>query len=826
MDRTTKELRMTLLENGYTPLPNLDKRCMLPKWPTVEVTPELINTWDRRNKRFDATGLRVQDGLAVIDFDIDHDEETMDAIVEEIEKIPGLEELSQTALIRFGKGTKEAWFVQTDETFSRIHSRNWVAPGDSEDDATHMVECFGGLSPRQFGAFGAHSRGPDGTVLRNYTWDGPSPADTPKRQLPTLTKKQFSKLVDTVSETLKARGFTAVERSTSGENDTVRVYDLTEDMVFNMADGRRLTLAELRIAATGGREELRCSASWFQPGAQNRTRCLVGTTKKENLFVWESAACQTHMEKSLEPCDLDLDKVSAELSKLQDRSNESFRNVLLPASSLSDGGVTLGVHQVAAQLIRDYALCPSQPSACCVPIESRDPNAGVSLQMFKVQFRPYAEYGEVGPRGGKPSLVHPVDLWLASKDKVIVGGLRTRPDKPCPTFSEDGATFINTYRRPEFDCTGGDTSLGLEFLEHLVPNREERTWFLQWLSFKYQNPHIPGPAIVMVAHQKFGTGRGTLFKLLEHLLDYRYVRHLSFDTFTGKTYQSQYNEFLANAVLVCVDESSESTDASLFRTKRNTYEHLKELVDPSPKRREIRVKGRDNYWALSPTSFIIATNHLDALPLPDNDRRFAVLENGGTNDEAYWKRVHEWIDNPSNCAAFAHHLSSIELIGYSPYSPPPSFRAKTRMADAAKSDIDRAFELAVKLMPSPVMTVDQLAAAMRRARDEDDLRFPPRWDGLVKRLAERNLFRVGEIRGRNSLPQIKGKRAPAFARTQSDADNFTSGPAKVLRDSLQANDQVDKSERSIHPGRRLAQLMTARGASQQQLMQTRNSTSH
>lgn len=75
--------------------------------------------------------------------------------------------------------------------------------------------------------------------------------------------------------------------------------------------------------------------------------------------------------------------------------------------------------------------------------------------------------------------------------------------------------------------------------------------------------------------------------------------------FTGKTHQSQYNEWQVGSVFVFVDESSEVRDGSRYHTRNNTYEHLKEVLDPWPRRIEVRVKGRDNYYAQSHHSTII-----------------------------------------------------------------------------------------------------------------------------------------------------------------------------------------------------------------------------
>lgn len=123
-----EQLRLQVLANGYTPIRNRDKRTFMKGWPSAVVDEAEIKRWSRRFSRDKATGIRVEDGLAVIDIDVD-DRELVDRIANRILDVcPTLEDENVPLLVRRGKGAKEAWFVRTDETFSRIHSRAWVRP--------------------------------------------------------------------------------------------------------------------------------------------------------------------------------------------------------------------------------------------------------------------------------------------------------------------------------------------------------------------------------------------------------------------------------------------------------------------------------------------------------------------------------------------------------------------------------------------------------------------------------------------------------------------------------------------------------------------------
>lgn len=745
----TEQLRNQLLANGYTPLPNLAKACMLKGWPTVTVDAETIHSWARRNKRFAATGIRVENGLCVIDIDVDH------AVVEEIaaaiEDIIGIE-AANAALIRYGKGRKEAWFVRTSEIFSRIHSRRWVAPGSSADAGTHSVEIFGGASPRQFGSFGAHTLGDDGRVLVSYEWDGPSPADTPLGSLPVITKAQAYAIADAAETVLERRGFEPVARSTKGESDAVRTYDLDDTMHFDMADGRRLSLSELRVAAAA-EDGLRCSASWLEGAtATNTSRCLVSLTRSGHVAVWESASGVTHVEAAAKPRDfeLELDRVAEKLKELEIRT----RNRLHPR----DGAVV-----AAAKLLETYAFCPSQAKAPVVPVYTSAIDRGLTVTNFRLSMLPHADE-EIGPRGGR-QVINPVDIWMGSEKRISVEGTQLRPDRPRPTYEDADGLWINAYDPPAHDAAGGDAAIGLEFMEQLVPHADERRWWMQWLAHKFLYPHIPGPGVVMVAHQTFGTGRGTFREFAGRLFGQNYVKEMPYAMVAGRTYQSQYTDWAADALLIVVNESSETEPGgSAYTTKRNTYERLKELVDPRPSMRTFIAKGRAPFKALSCASYIIATNHMDAMPIPDDDRRFTVLRNGGVRPVEYWERLQVWMDDPANVAAFAAHLRTVDLTGYSPFAVPPAFEGKLQMVEESKSDLDRALEWVIVSMPSPVMLIEQVIAGLRMARQQQGYDYPDNWEAVAKRLVRARLHRVGIRDSTNWQVVIDNRKYAVYAR--------------------------------------------------------------
>ena len=777
---TITELRLQLLENGYSPIRNRDKRTFMPAWPDVELTAEEITRWERKFSRDKGTGLRVENGLAVIDFDI-NDKVAMDMIADRVcERIPKLGDLNAALCVRLGKGAKEAWYVRTDEDFGRIHSRSWTRPGEGVDDGTHRVEIFGGASARQFGSFGPHTVADDGTVEVEYRWVDRSPLDTPQSELPELTKKEFFEIADIVEEVLRELGWGQVERSTAGENDAIRVYDLTDDMQFDLNTGDTVSLQQLReLAAADPDGGLRCSASWLEGAeAVNRSRCLVTVTRTGNLAIWESASGVTHCEASLQPVQRDYQVAINRILEMEAERKDRRKNKI-------HGGDRAAA--AAAKLLRSFAFCEYQ-QASMVPLWATSMDDAVMIEKMRLKMLPNCDE-ERGPRGGVQR-INPIDLWASSEERINVRGARLRPDKERPTYEEEGQRWVNIYAPPDHTAEGGSAEGGKVLLEQLLPDADERLWFTRWLAHKLRYPHIPGPGVVMVA-RAFGTGRGTLAQLIIKLLGANYVQQLPFEAFSGKTYQSQYNEWQATALMVIVNESSES-DGSQFQTKRNTYERLKEVVDPAPTERSIFVKRDKNYRAMSFASYIIATNHEDALPIPADDRRFAVLSNGEPQDEAFWQEMRDWMGSPANVAAFYHWLTEVvDLADYSPFALPPKTAAKAAMVEAGQSDLDRALREAIDAMHTDVMVLEQLVAVVEQIarRESYDLPSAPgdKRTAVIKRAAQKLLYKVGERGGDNERVMIENKRYYVWARTAAAAKRFTLCSQDELRVGILRN---------------------------------------
>lgn len=774
---TPSDIRLRLLENGYVCIPNVGKTTYLKGWPTLQVAPELIAQWARKHSRWQDTGIRVQDGLAVIDFDIDN-EEMMNEIARRAEEAkPGL----ARSLVRYGKGYKEAWFVRTSEAFGRIHTRRWLAPGaDLDKDGTHVVEIFGGASPRQFGSWGAHTREPDGSIKIAYEWaEGGSPLDTRLDQLPEFDKADFFLIVDIAEHVLTEAGWTYVVKTQKGESEATRVYDLVEDMLFETNQGEvDVPFAALRERA--GEEGLRVSASFIEPGrGHSLTRCLVGRGHSGDLFIWDSATDVTHHAADREPvksiqADIDMKAVAERLRKLAEHASDAKQRRLTRIRPDDDYDSALG------KALNSYAFCPYQILQV-VPFWAEGVSEGMTKDAFRSLLDPNGKV--TVNENGTEKRHNPADAWRMSKERVTVRGLRLRPEMPRPLYEEAGEKWINIYSPHVHPATGGDARWGQELLEQVLPDPVERLWFTRWLAYKFRNPGVPGPAVVLVAREH-GTGRGTLATLIKLLFGSRYVKPLDFKTFTGKTYQSQYNTWMAESLFVTVNESVEADGGSVFATKRDTYERLKELIEPRAELRHFVRHGLPPFTAYSYATFLIATNHIDALPLPAGDRRIWVGTCGEPREQEFWDEVNRWLDSGENIGAFSRWLEEIDLAGYSPYLPPPMTAGKRLMTEMSLSPIDGLLADAFERMPGEVLLPDQVIAAMRVLQPETGVELPHQWEQIARRQMQSKLHRIGVKDGPGWVVKIDAKKHPTYARSPAAARKWASPDLNVRHEAL------------------------------------------
>lgn len=626
-------IRRALLANGYTPLANKDKMCVLQGWSHMTVDEAQIDVWSTQLK-WRATGVRVENGLAVIDLDVND----LDAVNAIINAIPApIWAKLDAAPVRRGKGFKEAWFCRLadgEEPFYRLASAGFRRA--ENDETVQRVEIFAGdTGGRQFGAYGAHTVGQGGAIEVSYGWmAGRGLCEVPLSELPALTRAELATVAEVASRTLESIGWHPDLKSKAGFSSGAPIYDL-DDQTFCTRDHGDVGLIELE-ALCALHDEVRLSASWLEgEAAVNMTRCIATIHPRDGrVSILETASFETHRPKSLEPKPVTqtaLDRLQALASggTMFDAPSGAGRSPNLAQQPVDPLGVQMAgdMDEVVSVLLQEYVFIPSEHR--CVASLSEGPASAMTMANFRTLMQPHAV--EVrGPRGGV-QIVNPANLWVADPRRIDVAGFRFRPDVPDRLIRESGQVFANLYTElPWPEVTTPDIlSAGAAFdmlLLHLVPDDEARRWLRMWLASKVQRPQAANCGVLLIAQQQ-GTGRGTLMDMMQAAIGKRYYKSITSTELLGQGAQGVYTAWMSQALLVTVEEVMAGGDsgANMGWKRREAYERIKQLVDPRQRTVPIRQKGLQNYEQDVFFGLLLATNHLDALPLDQNDRRIAAF---------------------------------------------------------------------------------------------------------------------------------------------------------------------------------------------------------
>lgn len=734
-------IRHKLLDNGYSPLPLLNKMCFEKGWNTLQPTHDMVDKWGRKAAS-QTTGVRIDGRLIALDFDIDNGE-LMDAIADRAFEInPAFDQMPA----RFGGGThKQTWFARLDDesaVWKKYRTKTYVDPAhDPSDEAAphHALELFSAGSAVQCGVYGVHTPGDsrDAEPKRRYRWDEVDgrPFDllhTPLNALPVVTRAQIEELVDLVHTTAEELGFQQVRSIPSGPGCGGDSYDLTPDMVFRCADGRDRSFEELReYAATDW--SARCDASFLDPASINRDRCSIRISHEGKLFVYDFMTYTRHFHFG------ERDKTLSELGAMI-RDRVIANRFMTPeeaeaatASSRDKFDEALGICHAT------YAVDPAANGGRggFLRLDGRR-ERDLTPAGLRLKFAPFSLVAE-GKRGGVKRY-NPADAYVIDPKRPTANGYRFLPDEPAGLVSTADGTYVNTHIPPDRSL-GADwpeqQQLFLDFMAHLIPMDEERNWFLDRLAHKAQNLGVPGVTTIITT-RKEGTGRNTLFDMLAAAFGHSYVDTVPAEDILGTGLQAHFNDWMCDKHFVCCSELlGDHGDTMSTRGKTRVLEHMKERMEPAPMFHKVNFKGAANQREWITTSYILATNHLDALPLDAGSRRFTVLR--GAKEALIDKpdlaaRVHaqrlrgSGPFSPTFGAALWKLLSTRDIGSFDGQAP-ADFGGREAMAAASKDELDDLVEQVLDANPYGWGAVGHLVDQVQRAnsRREFSIDGNPVW---------------------------------------------------------------------------------------------------
>jgi hypothetical protein len=391
--------------------------------------------------------------------------------------------------------------------------------------------------------------------------------------------------------------------------------------------------------------------------------------------------------------------------------------------------------------------------------------------------------------------------------RAHIDEVQTRFDRPRPTFEEEGVVVYNRYWPPVHPTSGGEMERFEAFFARLIPNDTEREWMWNYFAHKARRPWVPMIAVIMVA-EEFGTGRGTLFDILELLFGEDYVVPCTFGELTGTAAGARFNDRIANALIATVNEAADEDGYQQAR-RRLDYEALKNAIEPSPTARQrFEAKGQHAYAQRSARTTMIATNHRDVVKLPPADRRFCVITCGSKMTLVERAAIRTWMAVPENIGAFRRALLARPAVPFNvfdPYGDPPPFAGRLEMIGMGETRLEDAYRTAIDALDRyPLFTMTQMQRLIAYFGDFKT----GNWSDKARHTVAKNAYRLRERSEPNNRIRYRKRQEIIYARAKADQQRWREADTGLIIKQLDMVEewvmQVVNAERDV-----LADLMRA-----------------
>lgn len=311
---------------------------------------------------------------------------------------------------------------------------------------------------------------------------------------------------------------------------------------------------------------------------------------------------------------------------------------------------------------------------------------------------------------GRPILkaVPVMKLWLENPKRLSVDTITWAPGEPefchAPERLQAGDRAYNLWTPPKLMTPPPNWQEWIKpFLQHvayLVPVEAERERFIRWIAHIFQRPgELPHTCYLLVATQT-GIGRGTLASILTRSLRGYVAANMNVDALFGG-----FNGRISQKLLATVDEVREGNSANRYAKAEALKSKItEETRSLNPKYGAQSVEKNCCRW-------LMLSNHLDALPIDNTDRRIIVIENPVNRAQPEWYGyLHGLLSNPLFIASVQHFFATHDISGFNPHEPAPINEAKRKALGALETDAARAIRDFAGQWPDELATVADLRA--------------------------------------------------------------------------------------------------------------------
>jgi hypothetical protein len=228
---------------------------------------------------------------------------------------------------------------------------------------------------------------------------------------------------------------------------------------------------------------------------------------------------------------------------------------------------------------------------------------------------------------------------------------------------------------PDMNARTDDIAPLLEHLMYLADGDQVVVmFFMNWLATLYQRPEIKIPSAFLFYSRMTGVGKSMLYKLLAPVFAPCMVGNCK-----GKDLVKGFDDVTEHKRLLVVNEMARSE-------KADNYENFKSMI--SEEQTSFEGKHRAAKDIRNITHFIVTTNHRDALPLAQGDRRIAVFKcEADRKHPDYYVKLLAWAEGPGP-ALLAGVLAQWQFpADWNAYAPVPQTDAAKALQSASQGSL-------------------------------------------------------------------------------------------------------------------------------------------
>ncbi|MEJ8821444.1 DUF5906 domain-containing protein [Variovorax humicola] len=330
-------------------------------------------------------------------------------------------------------------------------------------------------------------------------------------------------------------------------------------------------------------------------------------------------------------------------------------------------------------------------------------------------------------------------IWKKSPVRQTVTTRTFHPGARRICRDPDGRTALNTWRPSERWPASGNIRLFLDQLDYLFPDATERGKFLDWLAHLEQRPgELPHYGWLHFA-SNMGTGRNWLASLLARVWRGSVAPNVDLQNMLD----SQFNGPLSGRTLAIVDEIQAGAGENPHRHANK----LRALMTADV--RNVNPKGKTEYQEHNACRWLVFSNHKNALPIDNGDRRWWVVQHTSAPRAAIvYSQLYAALADAEFVNSVGCFLRDRDIRGFNPGERPPMSEAKKAAVSASKSLAQKYADEFVAGWPVDIVTnrdvakalsdgtCDTPTPAMRRALEElgcESLSRPLKINGTAAR---------------------------------------------------------------------------------------------